>query len=572
MNISVTPRNQTGYCLLALFGLLAFLTAACTPLSTARQAERIPGLDVPATVMSSAFRPPAACTGAFVTHKLPFATGTRLREIGTYVSNGAGVAANDLDGDGDLDLVFASVDGQNTILWNHGAGAEGLTYAPEELDDRYGRSVATVDVEGDGRLDIVFTHRGIEPISYWRNTGNDEKRFVRATLKGVDGYAYAMAWGDVDRDGDLDLVTGSYGAELKQHGIEDPTKDAQAGVVLYEHQGDGFVRHVLDTNAETLSIALVDLNGDGQDEIWAANDFADFDRVWEYAGDKWSLAEPFAATSHSTMSTEWGDLSNDGGLALFSTDMNPYDISPQTLAKWLPMMTKMGDKREANDPQLMSNVLLTAGGGVSRGRWQDEATARGVSASGWSWAGRFGDLDRDGYLDLYVVNGMIANDLFGYLPNGELVEENQAFHNRGDGSFVDAPTWQLGSTSSGRGMVMADIDGDGDLDIVVNNLRGSAQWFENRLCGGGSIEVNLRQPHGANPYAVGAVVHLVTDRGVQRRDVRASGGYLSGDSQRLHFGLADGTTAQQMEITWPDGAVSRLGAPAVGTAVTITRE
>ena len=122
------------------------------------------------------------------------------------------------------------------------------------------------------------------------------------------------------------------------------------------------------------------------------------------------------------MSTDWGDLSNDGHLELFSTDMNPYDISPQTLAKWLPMMTKMGDKREANDPQLMSNVLLVADGAGRQGRWHDDATARGVSASGWSWAGRLGDLDRDGYLDLYVVNGMIATDLFGYLPNAELVE------------------------------------------------------------------------------------------------------------------------------------------------------
>jgi hypothetical protein len=381
-----------------------------------------------------------------------------------------------------------------------------------------------------------------------------------------------MAWGDIDRDGDLDLVTGSYAAELKQHGIKDPAQDPRAGLVLYERQGDSFVPHRLDPNAETLSIALLDLDSDGQNEIWAANDFAERDQVWERSGQVWTRTEPFAATSHSTMSTEWGDLGNDGRLALFSTDMNPYDISPQTLAQWLPMMNQMGEHREANDPQLMANVLLIPSGTERDHNWQDAATARGVSASGWSWAGRFGDLDRDGFLDLYIVNGMIAADMFGYLPNHELVEENQAFRNRGDGSFAEAPAWQLGSTASGRGMVMADLDGDGDLDIVVNNLRGFAQWFENRLCGGSAVEVMLEQSHSGNRHAIGAVVHLQTDKGVQRRDVRASGGYLSGDPQRLHFGLADGTKPRSLEITWPDGAVSRIDGPAAGTQMVITRE
>jgi hypothetical protein len=272
------------------------------------------------------------------------------------------------------------------------------------------------------------------------------------------------------------------------------------------------------------------------------------------------------------MSTDWGDLANDGRLALFSTDMNPYDISPQTLAKWLPMMTVMGDHREANDPQLMANVLLVPPAAAATDRWEDTATARGVSASGWSWAGRFGDLDRDGYLDLYIVNGMIAADMFEYLPNHELVEENQAFRNRGDGSFTPVPHWQLGSTASGRGMVMADLDGDGDLDIVVNNLRGFAQWFENQLCGGSAIEVLLEQPRSDNRSAIGAVVHLHTDHGVQRRDVRASGGYLSGDPLRLHFGLPASADLQLLEITWPDGAVSHLDNLAANTQYVVTRD
>jgi hypothetical protein len=174
---------------------------------------------------------------------------------------------------------------------------------------------------------------------------------------------------------------------------------------------------------------------------------------------------------------------------------------------------------------------------------------------------------------------MIAADMFGYLPNHELVEENQAFRNRG-GAFVPAPEWQLGSTASGRGMVMADLDADGDLDIVVNNLRGFAQWFENRVCGGQGIEVILRQPGGtaeeakspANTSAIGAVARLMTDRGIQRRDVRASGGYLSGDPLRLYFGLPPDSTAQALEITWPDGAWSRIAAPQAGTQVVITRQ
>jgi enediyne biosynthesis protein E4 len=560
----------------AALGLLLWWSRPVLPVESVRAAAEP---DVPVAIQMRALGGSLSdqaerevCSGSFETHRLGFATGTRLREIGTYVSNGAGVAANDLDQDGDLDLVFASVDGQNAILWNEGAGADGLTFKLEELDDRYGRGVAVVDVDGDGRLDILFTHRGLEPISYWRNTGSTTARFVRDTLPGVDGYAYAMAWGDVDNDGDLDLVTGSYAAELKQHGIDDPAQDARAGLVLYERQGDSFVRHVLDPVAETLSIALLDLDGDGQTEIWAANDFAERDQVWERNGNKWTRTEPFDATSHSTMSTEWGDLGNDGRLALFSTDMNPYDISPQTLAEWLPMMNQIGEHRAANDPQLMANVLLVPNSMGGEGAWQDAATARGVSASGWSWAGRFGDLDRDGFLDLYVVNGMIAADMFGYLANHELVEENQAFRNLGDGSFAPAPEWQLGSTASGRGMVMADLDGDGDLDIVVNNLRGFAQWFENRLCGGSAIEVVLQQPAGDNRYAIGAVVRLQMDQGVQRRDVRASGGYLSGDPQRIYFGLPDGEKPQQLEITWPDGALSRIEAPVAGTQILVTRE
>ncbi len=526
-----------------------------------------------------------ACLDHFVTHTLPFATGTRLREIRTYESNGAGVAINDLDQDGDLDLVFASIDRESEILWNEG----GLEFRPESLADRYTRGVATVDVDGDGWLDIVFTHRGLETLSYWRNQGDNllasataqlgssdpggdlaiplarpsqapsyGKRFVRSALSGVESYAYAMAWADLNGDGALDLVTGSYNTDLRQHGIDDPTQDQGAGVFLYTQDPSTpatFVALPLTAEAEALAVALIDLDADGRRDIWVGNDFDLPDRVWTQPAGTWQLASPFAETSFSTMSIDWGDLANNGLLALFTTDMNPYDTSPSIMARWLPMLkaTDARHQRFAGDRQQMVNTLQVP---VSAGRWQNVSNRERVDATGWSWAGKLGDLDSDGYLDIYVVNGMIATNLFAHLPDGELVEENQAFRNQGDGSFQPAPAWQLGATTSGRGMMMADLDNDGDLDIVVNNLRQSAQLFENQLCGGQGLQVELAWPSSSNHYGVGAQLLLKTDKGTMQRDVRVTSGYLSGDPVRVHFGLGETVKLEGLLIRWPDGVSS----------------
>jgi hypothetical protein len=531
----------------------------------------LPTHTVAADIVAIPLAESGACSGAFITHRLDFTTGTRLRTIGTYISNGAGVAANDLDRDGDLDLVLASVDDEGEILWNEG----NLHFTSAALDDRFARGVAIVDVDADGWNDIVFTHRGLDGVTYWRNLGSDSPsntqhaaRFQRTPLPGVDHYAYAMAWGDVDDDGDLDLVTGSYGAELKQHGIDPPEDDPKAGVMLHLQQEDGWETEQLDRHAETLSIAILDVTGDGQPEIWTANDFALDDKIWQRNGDRWAAIHPFDQTSYSTMTTEWGDIANNGRRALFTTDMNPYDIAPHTLAAWVPVLNKLVPHNRADTVQIMANVLLVDD---ARGGWQNQATARGVDASGWSWDARLGDLDQDGALDLYIVNGMIAADLFGHLPNDELVEENQAYRNRGDGNFDRAPQWQLGATASGRGMIMADMDADGDLDIVVNNLRGFAQLHENQLCTGATLQVDLVWPASQNRSGVGAQLALYTDKGVLRRDVRASGGYLSGDPVRVHFGFPTDARLERLEITWPDGAVSVLSAPQINTLLTVTR-
>jgi hypothetical protein len=233
------------------------------------------------------------------------------------------------------------------------------------------------------------------------------------------------------------------------------------------------------------------------------------------------------------------------------------------------MADMAGDPQMEGDPQIMENVLQQQ---VADGVYENRARQWHVDGTGWSWSAKFGDLDNDGFLDLYVVNGMIEEELFGHLPDHELIEENQVFRNQAGKTFFPMPDWQLNSTSSGRAMSMADLDDDGDLDIVINNLRGAAQLFENRLCSGDSLVVSLAQPDLQNRDAIGAKVQLKTNDGRLLRAVRSASGYLSGDPPYIHFGFPVGAELTGLEIHWPDGAVSSVETVRPNTFISIERK
>ena len=500
------------------------------------------------------------CSDQFLSHPLEHITSVAQRPIGYYDSNGAGLAINDLDRDGDLDLVLANLDGDNAIFWNGGR----FTFEKEPLPSaNQSRGVSIVDVDGDQWLDIVFTQRAAAPL-YWHNQQGNA--FEKSILRGVSYPAYAMDWADIDTDGDLDLVTGSYDVELdKVLGQSAQT----AGVIYYENDGDQFVATRLTGDAQSLAILLHDLNQDNRPDVIVGNDFSLPDQYFTYSSDSWSELTPMPVMPHSTMSYDAADINNDGYVDLYAVDMKPYSSDESLLEAWQPVIEQMqAIPQIAGDPQVMANVLYVAD---QNGNFRNLARGFDLDATGWSWSAKFGDLDNDGFQDLYVVNGMISIEMFSHLPDNELVEENQVYRNHTGWGFEPMPSWNLNSTASGRGMSMADLDNDGDLDIVVNNLLDNAVVYENQLCGGSSITVDLRWQGIANTHAIGTVVELHTNHDVYQRQVRAVSGYLSGDPSRLHFGFPSEAEIVEMHVRWNDGVISTIPEVEPNTRVTVTR-
>ncbi len=516
-------------------------------------------IHAPVTVETTPLNQPTACSGAFKAHQLAHITTPTTLPVGFYDSNGAGLAINDLDGDGRLDIVLANLAGDNQIFWNRG----GLQFQREALPSQApARATAIVDVDGDGWLDIVFTQQAAAPL-YWRN--QEGAGFEMQVLRGASYIGYTMNWLDADHDGDLDLLTGSYDVENEMLlGQGAPL----AGLIYYENQGERFSSRRIGDRSNTLAI-FTNLNARGDYEIIIGNDFAVEDRYFTFAAGAWQETAPLAVMPHSTMSYDAADLDNDGRREIFAVDMKPYASDAATLAQWQPIMDMMlAMPHPAGDPQIMENVLYRLD---SNGQPLNIARELALDGTGWSWSAKFGDLDNDGFQDLYVVNGMISEELFSHLPNNELVEENQAYRNLAGAGFAPEPAWALNDRASGRGMSLADLDNDGDLDIVVNNLLSPAKIFENQLCGGASLEVDLRWLGAGNTRGIGAQLILQTSAGVYRRDIAALSGYLSGDSSRVHFGLPAEAMIQRLSIIWPDGEYSEVKDLSGGRLVTVTR-
>ncbi|MGH8923174.1 MAG: CRTAC1 family protein [Acidimicrobiia bacterium] len=481
-----------------------------------------------------------ACTGSFTSHQLDHETRTTGRPA-LFESNGSGIAIGDLDDDSDLDIVLAAMSGDSTVLWNHG----GLKFTPQRLPHS-GRAVAIVDVDADGLADIVLSRGNLPPLLLRQEVLESGPEFVIEAMRGVDAAAYAMDWSDLDHDGDLDLVTASYDAELSIAGGRSSGAH-RSGVVVYENVDGAFLGNKVVDSSHALALLVRDLDGDGSSEIWIGNDFLFPDVILTYTDSGWMPRTLPRSTTMSTMGFSTADIDNDGVTEIFATDMRPTSDDPETSAAWQPVVDSMYGGAPGQD---MANALYRKDGNDG---WQNEAVDLGLAATGWSWSAKFGDLDHDGLIDLYVVTGMMAVDVFPHLPGGELLEENVALANRG-GGYVPRPEWNLNSMSSGRGMSMGDLDLDGDLDIVVNNLNSPSELFENQICGGESLEVELV----SDRPVVGSVIALHTSAGTLTRELTSASGYLSGDPTTAHFGFPNSAEVLELTVSWPLGHTTTI--------------
>jgi hypothetical protein len=525
--------------------LVALITNAC---SVAASVQVWSGTSVPVTSSVIPYTPAAPCTGTFIPHPMTHTT-TVQTPVRLFASNGSGVATGDVNNDGQPDIVLANISGAATLAINTG----NFRFLEQPLDLPNARAVQIVDVNGDGSADISATHQGAGISVLLNNNTPNNPSFRRLQATFGSARTYSMLWHDFNDDHLLDLVTGSYDAEAPRGGSQS-VFDAQAnGVTLHTQTPDGgFTQIRLSDHANALSISALDIDGDGRDDIVVGNDFDTRDMVWLHHGTNWVPVQPFVSTPHSTMSYDLADLDRDGAPELLAADMNPYDTSVQTLAQWLPVTSRMTQYHPADDPQLMENAILQRG---ADNRWHNLSRTVAATSTGWSWSTRFGDLDNDGHLDLYAVNGMIAQELFPFLPDHALIERNQAL--RYDGRrYAPAPQWNLDAIASGRGMAMTDLNADGQLDIVVNNLQAPSVIYQNALCAGAALTVSLRQA-GANPQAIGAQLRLTSGDITRWGTITTTRGYLSGDLPAVHFGLgADAPTL--LAVRWPDGALSTI--------------
>jgi enediyne biosynthesis protein E4 len=560
----------------------------------------------------------------FREHPLPFTNAVQETDslnilTYPYCYNGGGVAAGDLNNDGLIDLFFtANRRGGNRLLLNKGElqFADATDSAGVTGRSDWNTGVTLTDVNADGWLDIYVCGVNLPGLlssrnELWVNQRNG--RFLeQAAQYGLDfqGHSTQAVFFDYDRDGDLDCYLLNHAANLRDdyHPATDRlTTDAESGDRLYQNTGNAQNGHYVDVSARAgilrsglafgLGVAVGDLNNDGWPDIYVSNDFREHDYTYLNRGDG-TFAEVgqtlFAHHSRFSMGCDIADYTNDGRADLIVADMLPAD---ERVLK----ASNGDDEADTYDYkqgfgfhyQVSRNTLQTNLGPDNQGSmppFSDRALQMGVAATDWSWSPLLADFDNDGRKDLFISNGIKrrTNDLdfakFVRQPNHEqafasrkgllnIIAEmppgdvpDYFFRNTPDGFRDESAAAGFDRPTLSNGATYADLDNDGDLDLIVNRLNEPSAVYENRMPRQNSLTIELRGPAG-NPFGIGTRVDVWAGGQQQTVERFFTRGFQSATAAPLHVGLGTYAEADSVQVRWPDGRAQVLRGVRAGRVV-----
>lgn len=522
-----------------------------------------------------------------------------------YFYNGGGVAVGDVNGDGLEDLYFTSNMQQNKLYLNKNkmqfldittqAGVAGR-------EGPWKTGTTMVDINADGKLDIYVCHSGNlqankKANELFINQGNGADgipTFVEQAAKfGLDSPASSTNayFFDADKDGDLDMFLLNH--NIKSLPVLDEARtaalikvdDAVSGSRFFKND-KGFFRDItrqagIQSSALSygLGAGIADFNQDNWPDIYVSNDYAVPDRLYinnKNGSFREVSHEQLGHTSNFSMGNDVADINNDLLPDIFTLDMLPEDNRRQKLL----MAPDNYDKfdlgvRSGFHYQYMRNMLQLNNG---NGTFSEIGQVSGISNTDWSWAALFADYDNDGFKDLYITNGYLHDytnlDFLKYMDDFmatkqggfqrtdvlELVQKmpssnvkNYIFRNNGKLIFKDQTTnWGMGEQSNSSGAAYTDLDNDGDLDLVVNNINSPAFIYQNEAntkLGNQFLKLKLNGEN-ENKMGIGAKVYLFAPGNSQYQEQMPTRGYQSNVSFTMNFGLGKNTKIDSIRIVW----------------------
>ena len=494
----------------------------------------------------------------FVHNKGSDGTSTILEEAGP------GVCVADFDGDGFQDIYMVNgrdlykrgVTAQNALYHNNGDGTfTDVTAKAGVPGTAYGLGCVWGDYDNDGRPDLYVTQYGPNILYHNNGDGTFSDVTKKARVDGMDFgtiFHTGATFFDYDRDGKLDLYVGGYakfGPDSQRHcpignGIKTscrPSAYPGSPPVLYHNNGDGTFTNVTkqakvyQAKAYNLSVAAVDYDNDGWPDLFVANDGIE---AYLYHN------EHNGTFSESAVTTGMAYAENGGTMAAMCISLGDYD-NDGNLDLYI------------SDFQLASDHLWKNDG---KGFFNEVSTQAGITLptrNVLSFGGGFFDYDNDGYLDIFIANGHVYEEVEQVTPGSHYKQISTLFHNQGNGKFVET-TRSSGDGFSipyaGRGVAFADFDNDGFIDLVVGNANDPPLLLHNSGMPGRHFLNFKLVGTKSNRDAMGARVRARVDGKWQLREISGGGSYLSQSDLRAHFGMGAATRAEVVEIWWPSGA------------------